>query len=80
MLIRYYLFEIKPITHDRCQIRAITNCDPFIHMVPNSVIAYIGRKVFFYYLSKVCPHIDRENSSLCKKFWDFSILSGLPRT
>lgn len=45
MNIHYYIFEIRPKDENTCSIRAITNVDPQISMVPNSVLAYIGRKV-----------------------------------
>lgn len=48
MYIKYYIFEITPIDKDSCSIRACTNVNPKISMVPNSVLAYIGRKVKIY--------------------------------
>ncbi|CAD8062757.1 unnamed protein product [Paramecium sonneborni] len=53
MYIKYYIFEITPIDKDSCSIRACTNVNPKISMVPNSVLAYIGRKFAHILISKI---------------------------
>ncbi|CAD8066692.1 unnamed protein product [Paramecium sonneborni] len=53
MYIKYYIFEITPIDKDSCSIRACTNVNPKISMVPNSVLAYIGRKFAHILIQKI---------------------------
>ncbi|CAD8152751.1 unnamed protein product [Paramecium octaurelia] len=53
MYIKYYIFEITPIDKDSCSIRACTNVNPKISMVPNSVLAYVGRKFAHILISKI---------------------------
>jgi hypothetical protein len=41
----YYFFEIQPLTTNSCRIRAVTNIDPKVALVPKSILAYMARKV-----------------------------------
>lgn len=77
MYIKYYIFEITPIDKDSCSIRACTNVNPKISMVPNSVLAYIGRKVLVLFDILVCSYFNLKNCEFCKNIRKISFLSCL---
>lgn len=53
---KFYIFEITPIDKDSCSIRACTNVNPHISLVPNSVLAYIGRKFAHILIGKIVSY------------------------
>lgn len=60
----HYVYQIEPLSEDRCKVRAVTNVNPYVKFVPQSIINYIGRKFAFYLFEKMITKANKgfENS------------------
>ena len=49
----FFTFQIKPLEENRLEIKAVSNLDAHLHLVPDSVVNLITRKFAFYLFEKM---------------------------
>ncbi|CAD8157601.1 unnamed protein product [Paramecium pentaurelia] len=45
LILNYYVFELTPISENKCRVRAVTNSDPQCRYIPKALVALVARKM-----------------------------------
>ncbi|CAD8051731.1 unnamed protein product [Paramecium primaurelia] len=45
LILNYYVFELTPLSDNKCRVRAITNSDPQCRYIPKALVALVARKM-----------------------------------
>ena len=62
----HYVYQIEPLSETRCRIRAITNVDPHVKYIPQSIMNWLGRKFAYFLFEKM---IAKANTNFEKSVW-----------
>ncbi|CAD8062108.1 unnamed protein product [Paramecium sonneborni] len=45
LILNYYVFELTPLSDNKCRVRAVTNSDPQCRYIPKALVALVARKM-----------------------------------
>jgi len=65
---KYYVYEITPLSETRSKLRIITNSDPNMKFLPQSILNFVARKFAYVYIQKLEER--GENSNFAGSPWE----------